>query len=214
MKPHAFVLIMPVVLFLSGCSTSTKITGSWVDPSIKQQPEKINSIFIATLSRKIDFRTKLENAMAAQIEQRNIKTIKSAEFFNPEFYQTKPSKEVLLSKIKETGVDAILTVSIINKDSETRYVPGTRRYYPSPAFGWYGNFYMYYNYWYPSFSDPGYYVTDKTYFLETNLYDEKTEKLIWSAQSETMNPSSVDSFVQRYPEILIKQMVKDGILSQ
>ena len=214
MKRHVSILMLPLLLFLSNCSTSTKITGSWVDPTVKQQPKQINSIFIASLSRKIDFRTKLENALAAQAEQRNIKVIKSAEFFTPEFYQTKPSKEVLMSRIRQTGVDAILTVSLIHKDSETRYVPGTRNYYPAPVFGWYGNFYRYYNYWYPTFNDPGYYVTDKIYFMETNLYDLKTEKLIWSAQSESINPGSVDSFVKNYPVLLMKQMVKDGILRQ
>jgi hypothetical protein len=151
--------------------------------------------------------------LAAQTEQRNIKAVKSADFFTPEFYQTKPIKEALLSKIQQTGVDAILTVSLIDEASESRYVPGTTRYYPYPAFGWYGSFYRYYDYWYPSFNDPGYYVTDKTYFIETNLYDAKTENLIWSAQSETLNPSSIDSFVEKYPPLLFSQMVKDGLLT-
>jgi hypothetical protein len=62
--------------------------------------------------------------------------------------------------------------------------------------------------------DPGYYATDKTYFLETNLYDAATEKLVWSAQSETVNPGSIDKFVQDYPKKLIAQMVKDGLLKK
>jgi len=214
MKRQVFTsLLLTVVFFISACSTSTKITGSWVDPSAKQQPQQIKSIFIATLSRKIDFRTKLENALAAQTEMHHIKAVKSGDVLSAEFYQTKPTKEALLSKIQQTGVDAILTVSVIHKESEARYVPGTTKYYPYPTFGWYGSFYRYYNYWYPSFNDPGYYVTDKIYFLETNLYDAKTDKLIWSAQSETWNPSSVDSFVKRYPVLVLNQMVKDGLIT-
>jgi len=214
MKKQVFTsLLLAVILSLSACITSTKITGSWVDPTVKQQPKNIKSIFIATLSRKIEFRTKLENALAAQTELHHIKAVKSADFFSPEFYQNKPTKEALLSKIQQTDVDAILTVSVIHKESESRYVRGTTGYYPYPAFGWYGSFYRYYNYWYPSFNDPGYYVTDKIYFLETNLYDAKTEKLIWSAQSETWNPSSVDSFVEKYPVLVLNQMTKDGLIS-
>ncbi|WP_315822938.1 hypothetical protein [Paraflavitalea speifideaquila] len=62
--------------------------------------------------------------------------------------------------------------------------------------------------------DPGYYTTDKTYFMETNLYDASNEKLIWSAQSETMNPGSIDNFVRDYPKKLVEQLVKDGLLKK
>jgi hypothetical protein len=63
------------------------------------------------------------------------------------------------------------------------------------------------------FYEPGYYVTDKTYFMETNLYDIESNQLIWSAQSETVNPGSIDNFVSTYPQILVDQLVKDGLLS-
>lgn len=62
--------------------------------------------------------------------------------------------------------------------------------------------------------DPGYYVTDKTYFLETNLYNAASGQLVWSAQSETVNPTSIDAFAEEYPEVLLERMVKDGLLVQ
>jgi hypothetical protein len=215
MKKHVTLcLLLLATVLISACSTSTKITGSWIDPAATTQTKSIKSVFIASLSRKIEFRTKLENALALEAQRRNVKAIKSSEFFTPEFYQKMPSKEELLSKIRQTGVQAILTVSLINKESETRYVPGTHNYSPYMTYGWYGSFYNYYNYWYPQFNDPGYYVTDKTYFLETNLYDVQTEKLIWSGQSETINPGSIDAFVKNYPKVLVEQMIKDGLITQ
>jgi hypothetical protein len=197
------------------CGSNTRITGSWIDPDIKGTPKENASVFIASLSRNMEVRTKLENELAAQAAQRGIKAIKSTAFFPPTFYEKLPAREVLLDKIKESGVDAILTVGLINKESETRYVPGTNRYYaPYPYYRWYGGFYTYYNYWYPNMWDPGYYTTDKTYFMETNLYDASNEKLIWSAQSETMNPGSIDNFVRDYPKKLVEQLVKDGLLKK
>jgi hypothetical protein len=198
----------------ASCSSSTRITGSWVNPEAKGRPANNKSVFIASLSRNMEVRTKLENALASEAAKRNIRAIKSTDQFTPEFYQQVPTKEQLLSKIKQSGADAILTVSLINKESETRYVPGSARYAPIPGFRWYGGFYSYYNYWYPQLYDPGYYVTDKTYFLETNLYDVNTEQLIWSAQSETVNPGSIDNFVKDYPKKLVARMVKDGLLSK
>lgn len=203
------------LLFLASCGSSTRIIGSWTDPEIKGQTKENASVFLASLSRNMEVRTKLEDALAQQAAQRNIRTVKSTEFFPPNFYEKLPPREELLNKIKQANVDAILTVSLINKESETRYVPGNNRYYaPYPSYRWYGGFYSYYGYWYPNLWDPGYYVTDKTYFLETNLYDASNEKLIWSAQSETVNPGSIDNFVRDYPKKLVAQLVKDGLLKK
>lgn len=143
----------------------------------------------------------------------NVKTVKGNDYFNPEFYKKIPTEQVLRNQIVNSGANYIMTISMINKDSETRYVPGTRGYAPYPYYRWYGGFYSYYNYWYPSFYEPGYYVTDRTYFMETNLYDLEGRKLIWSAQSETVNPGSIDNFVRTYPKVLVDQLVKDGLLS-
>lgn len=63
-------------------------------------------------------------------------------------------------------------------------------------------------------------MTDKTYFLETNLYSTETDRLIRSAQiqdrqsSEALNPTSIDAYAKEYPEVLLERMVKDGLLIQ
>lgn len=200
------------IMLICSCSPSTRITGSWVEPSAKGQMVQGKRLFIASLTRNMEVRAKLENALADQASQRGIIAIKSSEHFRPDFYQKIPSEQKLLGLIRNTGANAILTVSLINKESETRYVPGTRSYTPFPSYRWYGGFYSYFNYWRPIFYEPGYYVTDKTYFMETNLYDMKTNSLIWSAQSETMNPGSIDNFVKTYPKVLVSQLIKDGLL--
>lgn len=206
------LIVVTACLLLTACGSSTRITGSWKAPEAASQVKDYKSVFIASFSRNMEVRTKLENALAAEAEKRNIKAIKSTTWFSPDFYEKLPEKEALMARIAEAGADAILTVSLINKESETRYVPGSARYAPMPAFRWYGGFYSYYSYWRPMFYDPGYYVTDKTYFLETNLYDAASENLIWSAQSETVNPGGIDNFVRDYPQKLVEQMEMDGIL--
>jgi hypothetical protein len=212
MKRTNLYLLLALATMIISCSPATSITGSWVDPSARGKSTTGITVFIASLSRNMEVRTKLENALAEQAARRNIKTIKSTEYFRPDFYQQLPKERELLSKIENSGANAILTVSLIHKGSETRYVPGTRSYAPYSYYSWYGGFYSYYNYWRPMFYEPGYYVTDKTYFLETNLYDLKTNKIVWSAQSETVNPGSIDNFVKTYPGVLLAQMVKDGLL--
>jgi hypothetical protein len=215
MKAIRFVFTATMIsVIYFACAPSTKVTGSWIAPEAKSQPENGKKVFIASLSRNMELRTKLETALANEASKRGIVPVKSTAYFTPEFYQQTPSEQQLIGKIKDIGVDAILTVSLIKKESENRYQPGNISYAPFSRYRWYGGFYSYYNYWYPYLYDPGYYVTDKTYFMETNLYDAASQKLLWSAQSTTINPGSINNFVKEYPSVLIRQMVKDGLLAK
>lgn len=215
MKTKLLVSSSLILFFLIGaCSTSTRITASWKDPDVNAAATANKSVLVTAMTRNMEVRTKLEDALAAKAAELNIEAVKSSDVFTPDFFQEIPSRDELLSRIRETGVDAILTVSLIDTESETRYVRGSARYSPFPAYTWYGGFYSYFNYWYPIMYEPGYYVTDKTYFLETNLYSTETDRLIWSAQSETMNPGSIDAFASQYPDVLLERMMQDGLLAQ
>jgi len=218
MKKQLYTLLVSTLLcgtiaILTGCSPSTRVTGSWINPNAKGKPVSGKSVFIASLSRNIEVRNTIEDALASAAAERNIPALKSTSYFTPDFYQTTPSREVLLSRISKTGAGTIMTVALIDKESETRYVQGSVGYTPFASYRWYGGFYSYYNYWRGTFYDPGYYVTDKTYFMETNIYDVATDELVWSAQSETVNPGSIQQFAKEYPKILIERMISDGLLT-
>ena len=211
-NPILQAIMLTAIFMIAACSPNTRITGSWINPQAKGKPVSGKSVFVASLSRSIEVRNTIENALADAAAQRNIRVIKSTSYFSPDFYQSTPTREVLLSRISKTGAGSIMTVALINKESETRYVPGQAGYAPFPTYRWYGGFYSYYNYWRGAFYEPGYYVTDKTYFMETNIYDVASDQLVWSAQSETVNPGSIDRFAKEYPKVLIERMIKDGLL--
>ncbi|SMD03258.1 DUF4136 domain-containing protein [Pedobacter nyackensis] len=211
MKKLKLLAILLVCGMAWSCSPITRVTGSWVDSAVRGKSLTGQTIFIASLTKNMKVRTELEKGFSDLAGQRNIKTVKGTDYFNPEFYKKLPTESQLSAQIKNSGANYVLTISLINKNSDTRYVPGTNSYAPYPHYRWYGGFYSYYNYWYPMFYEPGYYVTDKTYFMETNLYDLQGNKLIWSAQSETVNPGSIDNFVRTYPKVLVDQLIKDGL---
>lgn len=202
--------MVSVILF--SCTGSTHITGSWVNPEMQPVTQDYRNIFVATMTRNVNARSQTENALAAELARYNKRVLKSIDHFTPGFQEALPSREEILQRIHNAGAEAILTTSLLRTQSETRYVRGGVRYAPVPAYGWYRGFYAYYAHWYPMIYDPGYYATDKTYFVETNLYDAQTEKLLWSAQTETVNPGSLERFLKEYPGKIITQMMKDGVL--
>jgi hypothetical protein len=200
---------------LAACSTSTEITGSWKSDEANTAAEKISSILVTALSAKTNARETVENDLATALEKNGYKTVKSIDIMPPTFTDGKaPDKEALLAKIKGTGVNAILTVALIDEETENRYVPGNAGYVPVPRFGYYGSFWRYYNTWYPTLFSPGYYAEDKVYFIETNLYDATTEELIWSAQSETYNPASLDKFSEDFAAVVMAKLENDGVLKK
>jgi hypothetical protein len=207
------IFYLAAALVIAGCAPATEITGSWKNTSAAANTRAINTILVTALSAKTNVRQTVEGDMAGTLQNIGYKTVKSFDILPPFTEGKTPDKDQLFSKINETKADAILTVALIDKETENRYVPGNAGYAPMPRFGYYGTFWGYYNNWYPSLYSPGYYAEDKTYFIETNLYDARTEELLWSAQSETYNPASLNSFSKEFAEVVVLKMQKDGLLA-
>jgi hypothetical protein len=210
MKKPIFLLF---VVAMAACGPATHITGSWKNPSPPKNPTGFKSVMITSLSQNLEARQTVENDLAAAISATGVKALRGMESFPPSFSDTKEvDKDELLGKIRKTGVEGIVTIALINKETENRYVPGDYGYAPVTRYRYYGRFSGYYTTWYPTMYSPGYYEQDKIYFIEVNFYDAKTEELIWSAQSETYNPTSLAQFSKEFASVIVTRMKKDGVL--
>jgi len=207
MKTKAICVFLTAVL-LQCCSPSTYITGSWKSPAT---PAPYKSVLVAALTGNTIAKATLENDMQAALGK-NITTLKSIDEFPPNISSKDSSKTQLMNNVHKKNVDAILTISIISKETESRYVSGGNPYDPL-GFGYYNDFWGYYDHWYPSFYGSGYYEQNKVYFIESNLYDAKTEKLVWSAQSKTYSPDDLQPFSKEFANIIAAKMRADGVLS-
>ena len=89
-------------------------------------------------------------------------------------------KELVKAKIQSSGADTVLISRLVDTKTIESYSPGhdTIPVVPDYYYGWWG----YYN---VVFADYGYTGDVTVAYIETNLYDVKTEKLIWSGHSKT-----------------------------
>ena len=195
MKNIKLVIFALLFVSLSSCGTSTSITRSYKKPGTTVKSYK--KVFLTVIASDYAMKQTVENQLASALQTNGIEVVKSIDAFPPG--QQIQDKEVLLDKIKSYNPEAIFTVALIDKATEQRYVPG--------------NFYNYYSGWSQSVYSPGYYTNDKIYYLETNLYDAEAVDLIWSAQSETYNPSNIDSFMEGYRKAIRKKLEEDGIIA-
>lgn len=210
MRPRIHLLacgVLAAILFAS-CGTNTQIIGSWKKAGISDSI-RYQKVFVAALTNNLQAKQKVENQLADMLTRRGIMVTKSLDVFPPDIESgSNRDKDSLLKKIRNYDTDLIITNAVIDKKTQERYA-GTGPYSP---WGWYGNFWGYYRGYYGHFYDPGFYTLDKIYYLETNVFDAKTDRLIWSAQSKTYNPSSLNNFIDDYSKVIEKKLVEDGIL--
>lgn len=204
------------LMALVSCRPTTEVTAVWNTP----EPERdtYNSIFLAALTEDLSLRQNLEQEFASRLSNRNVTTTKSVETFRPDFYdEGSPERDRLEEMIRETECQGILTITLIDVEEEERFVPGGAAgmggmYHPMGRFGYYGTFPGYFNHWQGAAFNTGYYSTDRRFFMETNLYDAESMKLVWSAQSRTLNPSSDADFAREYVDAVKEELRDRGLV--
>lgn len=210
-RSMSYLLTLVMVILLWACTPATRITGTWKSPEAPS--ERYDKVVVAALTDNVRAREKVEADMQAQFQMRGVAVTKSIDLFPPSASSKNgPDVNLLIEKLKNDDYDGIITVALIDEKTETRYVPGNYGYAPITRFGWYGRFRGYYTYWYPTLYDPGYYTEDKVYFLETNLYDETSGNLVWSAQSQSYSPASLRKASEYLAEITVNRLAQDGLI--
>ena len=122
------------------------------------------------------------------------------------------SEEQANKKLAEDGIDAVITVVLLDKKKEKHYIPARVVY--SPYATYHNHLWGYYHSIYMRIGDPGYYEVTTRYFWESNFYDLSSNKLLYSIQTQSFEPTSTDALAHEYGKKIIQNMVKDNILQK
>lgn len=206
-----YLFIALTAIIVTSCGTSTSITASYKPLDLPNTDYK--KVFIAALTDNTYAQQHVEENMAKMLAKKGAASMQSIDVLPHNFRKVADKKDIdmVIDKIAQANCDAIMTIALVDAKDEKRYVQDNAGYYPM-AMPYYGGFETYYAYGFDNFYSPGYYTEDKIYYLEANIYDIKTEKLVWSAQSETYNPNSIEDFLKGYTEAVSERMSKDGIM--
>ena len=188
-------LLLPL---LAGCAT-TKLSEAWSDPSI-QSPVQFKKVLVLYVHPDSYQRRVAEDAL--------FMNVKSTEVIQG--YRVLPDellKDVEKAKefIGKTGIDGVIAMRLVEVDKETSWVPGS-------SYGPYSSFYGYWGYAWPTVYDPGYMRTDTYVKLETMVYQMADGKLIYAAQSSSMNPDSARQIADDLAIELRKDLQRRGLI--
>lgn len=206
MKRILVLLIISSLLY----SCNKKITGSWRNP--QPMADGYDSIFIAALTINLHAKKTLEHSLANHLQEKGITTLKSSNIFPPNFTDDHNDKDYIFRKIRRIRSEAILTVSIIDIESDKNPSFININSEPLMPDSCYDKFWDYYTYLYPLVYKPRYYSPEKIYYIETRLYDTQTEQLIWSARSKTYVPHKLADFSKEFAQFIIAKLEKDNVI--
>jgi len=121
-----------------------------------------------------------EDDFAADIQSRGINAVSSYSLTG----EGQLDKDAAAAKLQEIGADAVIVTRVVDQETVQNYYPPTYSTVAAPS-AYYGGWYGYYSLGYTYQTSPGYVEENKVFRVETNLYDLKGDKLMWSGLSET-----------------------------
>ena len=216
MKNIAAVLFLSMFMF--SCS-STNIISSWTNETYESQPYK--KVLVLAVSEKLSDRTAFEGNLVKALREEGVNAFSSLSLFPKELSGTPPSKEVITAALVEQGVDGIFIISLADIKEEERYVPPTtytepvRTYNNQPSYHhtdypYYNTgYYNYYSTQYRTVTEPGYTINTTYVYLETNFYNVEKNMLVWTAQSESIDPTSASKLSDQYTKVIVRAMHQD-----
>jgi hypothetical protein len=182
------------LVFLMMSCTGTEISQTRVDDAYKGDP--VSNILVIAITGNEHNRRTYEKKFVARLKSVGVDAVASeAALPMPPDLQMK--KEAILKAVDQYKNDAVIITQLIGRQKEDVFTRGgaTRMGFFSYA------------------RDPGYSSTSTTVRLETNLYDAKTGKLIWSGQSKTMSRESTDKIINEVIKAVIDNWQKNKLIA-
>jgi hypothetical protein len=183
------------------CSPSTQIVKSWQEPGATIQKSAADKTLVAAPVKDESSRRVIEDELVKRIGSNAVAsyTVITGDMLKDS------SGEKFDDKLRKDLYKYVLLMRLADVEKETSYTPGTTT-------GFYGGYGRYYGYGAGMYSSPGYYTTDKNYFVETTVYSIEPNKLLWTGTTKTVNPTKIDKTINEIADVVSDKMLKDGFL--
>lgn len=207
MKYSYYSVALLLTLLLFSCS-STKITSSWKAENVTTKPYR--HIMVWGILKEEDrlLREKMEMHIVNDLKSMGYDAFSSMSIYGAKAFSRLSSTEIV-EQFNHSGVDAVVTIVLLKKEKETIYVPAGVEFNPVNPF------YQIDKYYFSIFDKiytPGYYTTTTKYFWESNLYEVKGDKLVYSVQSKSFDPSSTETLAHENGVSILKDMLKKKVI--
>jgi len=202
-RTFALLLSLVMVLTLFTACATTRMHAVWSDPSYQGPPHKV---LVYSMLKAPGNRRTIEDEFVRYLKYRNVDAVAGYSVF-PGNELVK--KEDVEAKLKEGGFDSLLLTRLTGTKREQVQIQTGMAYQPAPYYGNWGGYYATgYSAAYSSSR-----IVDEDYALaETNLYNVATEKLVFTAASETWVGGNMQATIKEYVDRIMREMQKQKVV--
>lgn len=196
-KVKNIVVLLLSIVIVSCASTSVK--ESWI---LEGHNKSYKQPMIIGISDSQQTRRLYEDYMVAELNKKNINAIASHTLISS---KQKIDRDTVIVTVKGTEIDAVIVSYLVSDEAVTVHRD-------SPLNTGYSS-----NVENNKVSDTlisvrGRSSSGEIVVLKNDLYDTQTKSLVWSVQTRSVAPESIDQVITEVTELLIKQLFDDKLL--
>ena len=182
--------------FITSCA-STKVTGEWKDPNLTAKRYK--KIMVMGVAKQPQDRKSYEDEFVRQLQAKGVEAVSSHTLIQ---HENMWEKETIVQTIESMDFDGVIITQVQRSKERTKYK--SHNY----------NMYDYYN---RSYAIAPYYRRGTTTYqqqfgFESNLYDAKTQKLVFSLASDTYAQDNIHKRLGSYIETVVNKLVQNNLI--
>ncbi len=197
---NATLLLGPLAICLLASCNTVKVR-SWTDPEFTDRA--IGKTMVLGVADSDSVSRQYEAHFVGHLAASGIK----ADSLHALLQKTDPvSEEALVAALQKHNYDSILVTRKLSETERQQVV--TTGYYPSH----YGNYYGYYSHAYSLSYNTASVQSFMEFELETNLYDVKTQKLVWTGRTIVYDDRSDATNMKGIIKGVVKDLQKQDLL--
>ena len=202
------ILFSVVILLNSGCSSSKLIT-AWKSPGSIIRPYKKIMVIGIVKDSTVDIRRQMETHLVDDLKTNGFIAVSALEEFGKGGLANLEQEETYI-KLCDKGIDAVITVALLDSRKEKIYIPARVKYY--------SNLYYYNRIWNYNviqadlISGKGAYEESIQYLWETILFDLQTLSPVYTIQTKSFDASSLNLMAHEQGKVIVANMLKNKVL--
>ena len=196
--------VLLLTLFLGACST-TELTSVWVN---QENTRALNNILVVGISETPAKQRLYEDTFVTLLQTKGIDAKAGYTQLQTTDVETTDS---ILAQLQTVNTEALLVTHALGVDNESIYHPPRMESVPHT---YYDSFSGYYRTVYRYVHVPGYTSNHIVVRLETNLYDSATQDLLWSAQSKSVDPASLEKLISELAKEVTSELKTAGFIDK
>ena len=205
--------VLPIIIaifssiFFTSCGPTTEIIGEWSEDEYKT--ESIEKLLILGIvdQKKPLLRRKFEDGLVDAFNSGGVNAVASMDYMPYDELIDSTSFEKYFNDLE---LDAVLVSRLVGIDKDRKVKAGYAYVIPyNSYYGFYGHYYASVQY----ANSSSYLSKNVVVVLETNLYETKDKKLIWSGISETIDPDKASDVIKSLGAVLADKLTREGFLA-